>query len=175
MLLGELEIRLVKSKSMIKGEIEMKTILRFSLFVVILAALLLWTIPVSAGSKTTFTYTETVLGIDPGEWTFLPSGNIHVRGMAVFTSNVSSDPRMTGNCVVVFNGNYDADGNGPMQGTTHFVSDEGGVWDGSWEGQAIGFGPVSFHGKATGSGIYSGLTMWFEIVDGQNTATILEH
>jgi hypothetical protein len=82
-----------------------------------------------------FTSEGTLVGvIDPGEWTY-PDGNMHVRGMVESVRIEASDPRLTGDQTIVANGNWDADGYGPLWTTWRVDVD---AFDGYWEGTSTG-------------------------------------
>jgi hypothetical protein len=96
---------------------------------------------------------------DPGEWSF-PDGNIHIRGMQqVGRVDNCPDSRQVGYNYITVNANWDEDYTGPMWGTFVFISDEGGKWTGTWNGQMTADGSwYNAYGK--GQGIYAGMKLW---------------
>jgi hypothetical protein len=92
-----------------------------------------------------------------GIWTFLPSGNVHVRGMTTEYQELATDPRMSGLNTAVMNANWGPDFAGPMWGTNESVIPDGadcpggGVWQGTWTGKAYADGSYSY--RAVGRGI----------------------
>lgn len=105
-----------------------------------------------------FTGTEVPVAlVDEGIWTFLPSGNIHVRGMATKYQEVATDPRMSGLNTAVMNANWGPDFAGPMWGTSESVLLDsadcpgGGVWQGKWTGTMNVDGSYSY--RAVGRGV----------------------
>ena len=111
-------------------------------------------------TKTYFTGTETPLKtIDPGtNWT--SGGKIyHVRGdISVYRDNCT-DPRFTGNVTAVANWNLDeTTGRGSVWGTQFSVPDEdGGFWEGTWNGKMYADGSMSIRGVCHGIGLFEGL------------------
>ncbi len=64
-----------------------------------------------------------------------PEGsNILARGTIVLMNVTSDDSRLQGTETTLINCNFHADGTGPCWGTFRKDIDEGGVWDGTWEG-----------------------------------------
>jgi hypothetical protein len=154
-----------------KGKTEMKkNILRVGVLVVVLAILLLGISPVSARTRITLTYTQEVVGVlDPGVVTTFPNGDIHIRGMVLALHDEASDPHLIGNARTVVNENLDVNGDGTGWGTSHFMSDEGGMWDLVWVGRIENQQPVSLTGVGFGSQLYRGFLLWCEI----STATVI--
>ena len=102
--------------------------------------------------------------IAEGEWKFLPSGNVHVRGMSTQYQEMATDPRMSGLNTSVMNANWGPDFSGPMYGTFESViannSDcpGGGVWRGTWTGTAYTDGSFTYYAVGKGiSGCVAGL------------------
>ncbi len=155
----------------------MKTQKRLILTIVtVLGVLLVSAAPIAAqASITEFTGTE-VCNIDnpinPGILTF-PDGNLHVRGLVFLCRDESSDPRGTGYNTIVMNANVDANGLGPIWGTFHFETDEGGVWEGTWEAM-VKTNSSQHHATGTGQGIYEGMTLWADIENGITQTRILD-
>jgi hypothetical protein len=83
------------------------------------------------------------------------------------------DPRSVGDNTVVVNANWRPDWTGPIWGTFHFETDEGGVWDGNWAGLVTGQG-ARYSGVGDGSGLYSGMKMWVDMDYGVCQITIME-
>jgi hypothetical protein len=135
--------------------------------VMVLVALLL--LPGSAAARATrvgFSGYEVPTGppVDHGEWTELPSGNIHVRGMTTVYQEVATDPRMSGLNTSLMNANWGPDYAGPMWGTSESVlpaSTEcpgGCVWKGTWTGTMNVDGSYSYRAVLRGvSGCVAGL------------------
>jgi hypothetical protein len=127
--------------------------------VVVLVALVL--VPGSAAAVATrveFTGIEVpVVLVAEGEWTFLPSGNVHVRGMTTQYLEVATDPRMSGLNTAVMNANWGPDFAGPMYGTCEPVlansaeCPAGGVWQCTWTGMMNVDGSYTY--SAVGKGI----------------------
>ncbi len=62
----------------------------------------------------------------------------HMRNGVVRSEVFSDDPRMTGEMMVVFNANVDANFEGPAWGTfIFFVKDSDGIWEGTWQGLRV--------------------------------------
>jgi hypothetical protein len=102
--------------------------------------------------------------IDGGIWAFLPSNNVHVRGMTTVYEEEATDPRMSGQNTVVMNANWGPDFAGPMWGTCDIVLQDGeecpggGVWQGSWTGTSYADGSFSYRAVGRGvSGCVAGL------------------
>jgi hypothetical protein len=92
-----------------------------------------------------------------GTWTFLPSGNVHVRGMTTVYQEFSSDWRVSGLNTAVMNANWGPDFAGPMFGTSESVLADsakcpgGGVWHSTWTGMMNVDGSYTY--SAVGKGI----------------------
>lgn len=152
----------------------MKTQKRLILTILtVLGALLAFAAPIAAqASVSEITGTESCFPTDPGTWTF-PDGNAHVRGMVLQCRDQSSDPRGTGDNTVVLNANWDSNSLGPMWGTFQFETDEGGVWEGTWEGMITTSGS-QYHATGMGQGIYEGMKLWVDSVNGVWQGRILD-
>ncbi len=138
-----------------------------------LTALLLSVAPAGAQAEVT-EYTQWEACNAPtnhGTWTF-PDGNIHLRGMVLPCNETASDPRLAGSNTIVMNANWGADGLGPMWGTFRQVN-EGGVWEGTWEGMMTASGS-QLHITGKGSGGYEGLKLWQEGGNGVYQGRILD-
>ena len=90
-----------------------------------------------AGAKfTAFTATDVFTGVaDPG--TVEVQGKfLAIRGVVVTSRLTGSDPRIAGNTRITYNEQLSlADGSGPGWGKFEVVADNGGVWEGTFEGQ----------------------------------------
>lgn len=150
-----------------------KNYFRLGAILVVMAVLLIGTAPVTAAEKTEFQCTETFIAtLDPGSWTF-PDGNIHIRGMkSLFREE--GDARVEGDNTVVLNANWRSDGTGPMWGTWRLVTDEGGIWEGTWAGMMTEQGSW-YHAVGDGMGMYAGMKMWVDMNFGDCRIKILEH
>ncbi len=141
-----------------------------------LGVLLAFAAPIAAqASVTEFTgedFCNSSNPINPGIWTF-PDGNVHVRGRVFMCREESSDPRNTGNNELVMNANWDSNMLGPMHGTFRMVTDEGGVWVGTWEGLMTRSG-YQYHATGTGQGRYEGMKIWVDTVNGVFQGRILD-
>ncbi len=160
---------------------------RQRLLVVILAvvtALVLVTGTVAAkATKTEFTGVSTAAVIDPGVMTY-PDGNVHIRGMVLEVYLEADDTRVEGTETVVGNANLDANGAGPVWGTSHIEVDYGGggVWEGTFTGKFYADGTYSHTYVAHGiEGSVEGLEMRGTVVfppdptqPGISTGTILD-
>ncbi len=139
---------------------------------VALAALLLFVVPVAAqATLSEFAETESCLPTNPGTWTF-PDGNIHVRGMVLQCTDTASDPRVSGSNTILLNANWDANALGPVWGTWRLVN-EGGVWEGTWEGMVTTSGS-QIHAAGAGEGSYEGLRLWLDGGNGVYQGRILD-
>lgn len=152
----------------------MKTQKRLILTILTVVGLFLaFAAPIAAqASVTEIAGTESCFPSDVGIWTF-PAGNVHVRGMVLLCREESSDPRGTGDNTVVLNANWDSGSLGPMWGTYHFETDEGGVWEGTWEGMVTTNGS-QYHATATGRGVYEGMKQWVDSANGVWRGRILD-
>src|SRR6266508_3018365 len=79
-----------------------------SMLVFVLVAVLFPTSPALAGAqRTTFTGTSSFgESINPGEWTYLPGGNIQARGIVELYHDVNTDPRVTGEETTNYNDDF---------------------------------------------------------------------
>jgi hypothetical protein len=147
-----------------KGEIDMKHTTFLSMLVFVLVAVLAFPSPAMAGAqRTTFTGTASFgESINPGEWTFLPDGSGHARGIVEVYHDVNTDPRVSGDETVVYNFNFRPAPLSPIglagriEGTSHIVND-GGRWDGTWTAEMTDQGEYFARGVAQGSGGYEGM------------------
>jgi hypothetical protein len=124
----------------------------------IASALLAAGIAVARNTVTPFTLTETTAAtVDQGQWSFLPSGNIHVRGRVNDYLDTASDPRINGQIRAVTNANLDSNWTGPTWGSFHGEIGEG-VWDGTWNGNFnFQTGSGYYDAVGHGSGAFQGL------------------
>jgi hypothetical protein len=95
-----------------------------------------------------------------------PGGNIHVRGRLTIAEWFATDPRLTFKANVTTNGNFDANGNGPMSGTFESMdsSSSSGKWIGHWHGEVtdnLNF-RLMHTGVGRGTGAYEGLQVIYE-------------
>jgi len=95
------------------------------LLAVIAAAVLLWTLPATAGTKTIVTSWDmgVVYWLDYGEYTF-PDGNMHIQGHSGISVHLSEDPGHTGLLYWLGNLQFDANGDGVFNLTWKFVACE---------------------------------------------------
>jgi hypothetical protein len=125
-------------------------------------------VPTMQGSartvKTTFTGTDTLgRDIDPGTETYPDKNLYHVRNN-VFTSLVeASDPRVSGEALYNFNGNFKLVDppvyvTGRMWGTFK-LSNADGYWEGIIEGVRIDNGFSYFKYVGQGEGAYKGMQL----------------
>jgi hypothetical protein len=100
--------------------------------------------------------------LNPGEWTYLPSGNVLARGIVETYHDANTDPRVTGEETIVSNGNFRPAPSselglaGHLWGTFH-IENEGGAWDGTFTSEISEGGEYFYRGVAHGSGGYEGL------------------
>jgi hypothetical protein len=80
---------------------------------ILAAAVLLWTLPALAGSKTIVTSWDMgiVKWLDYGDYTF-PAGNMHIQGHSGINLHLSEDPGHTGLMYWVMNLQFDENGDG---------------------------------------------------------------
>ena len=97
---------------------------------------------------------------DPGTWSF-PDGNTHIRGMQQVARVECADSRQVGYNYITINANWDENYTGPMWGTFTFVSDEGGRWTGTWNGQMTADGSW-YNAFGKGEGMYAGMKLWID-------------
>ena len=84
-----------------------------------------------------------------------PGSRIHLRDGEWVSRVDSSYPGMSGWMTVVLNGNWDADFAGPVWGTLSIALDDGGTWEGTWQGLRVaenGFWTGTLHFQAKGFG-----------------------
>ncbi|HVF24387.1 MAG TPA: hypothetical protein VNA23_00775 [Anaerolineales bacterium] len=123
---------------------------------------------VAKAQRTPFTGTSN-LGetLHPGEWTFLPSGNVLARGIIETYNDVATDPRVTGQETIVSNGNFRPAPSSELGLAGHlwgtfYIENEGGAWDGTFTSEITEGGEYFYRGVAHGSGGYEGLTGHWE-------------
>ncbi len=126
----------------------------------ITATLLVVGIAVARSTVTPFTLTETLTrNVDPGQWSFLPSGKIRLRDRVSDYSDTATDPRLTGTVRATMNCNLDSNWTGPCWGATHEQIGDG-VWDGTWNGNLnLQTGSGDADTVLHGSGAFDGLQM----------------
>ena len=142
----------------------MKHLKTLSMLVLVLVAVLLAASPAMAGAqRTPFTGTASFgETIHAGEWTFLPGGNVHARGIVELYHDVATDPRVTGEETTTYNANFKPAPSSPIGlagqiwGAFHIVNG-GGSWDGAWTAEITEDGEYFARGVAHGSGGYEGL------------------
>jgi hypothetical protein len=102
--------------------------------------------------------TETLAkNIDPGRWTFLPSGHVVLRGRVSDYTDTATDPRLTGTARATMNGNLDSNLTGPVWGEAHETIGNG-VWDGMWHGHFnLQTGSGDYDAVLHGSGAFDDL------------------
>jgi hypothetical protein len=137
-------------------------------WVVLVVLVALVTVPGSAAagaSRVAFTGTEMAVElVAEGDWIFLPSGNVHVRGVTTVYQETASDWRMSGLNTGVMNANWGPDFAGPMWGTSESVLDDsadcpgGGIWQCTWTGMMNVDGSYTYNAVGRGvSGCVAGL------------------
>ncbi len=143
-----------------------KTFRLIAVALMLLGMLMLPVTPAAAAEKTVYQCSEDFAdaeGLPPGTVTVTNGGITQIRGAGMLLRDEGDSPLVTGYDTITFNANWDADGNGPIWGTAHFVTDEGGVWEGQWTGQAKSGGfPYLVHAVLNGSGKYAGMTLWWD-------------
>ncbi|MBN2390574.1 MAG: hypothetical protein JXR84_07620 [Anaerolineae bacterium] len=121
-----------------------------------------------------FTSVGTLVEIlDPGKWSY-PGNNAHVRDMVELIRTESADERITGWHTLVANGNWDANGYGPIWGT--FVLDVD-AYDGTWEGSYTGVideNGLSLRMQAHGYGDLSDFRIEGTYLNGVTNGEIIE-
>lgn len=117
----------------------------------------------AAPTKTEFTAADSFLGtLNPGTESFPGGNNYHIRDLVQkFMFTASSDPRVSGENVVMINANFQfmpppVLASGPMWGTFQ-ISNDGGYWEGTWSGSREENGFSYFHLVGHGGGGYEGL------------------
>jgi hypothetical protein len=133
----------------------------------VMAALLLWAWPATAGEKQSVNAVATYLSFDFGQTSVTPSGNIHLNSMGAVCMVLSANPLATGRLTWVGDFEGDAQLNGSGAGTGIFEvgtwdfssgvpvfesSPAGGLWVTKWEtrGSLAGLG---YAGKVVGHGV----------------------
>jgi hypothetical protein len=148
------------------GESAMKT-RTMLLAVVLLAILLAAGTAVAAPPRTEFTGTEVYgASLDFGTETFPGNNNYHVRGAVDLLFFTGSDPRVTGENEVTINLNFQfvpepVFVRGPMWGTFR-LANEGGYWEGIWNGVRDTNGFSYYHFVGHGRGGYAGLQLMMD-------------
>jgi hypothetical protein len=118
----------------------------------------------AAPPRTEFTGTEVYVAVlDFGTETFPGNNNYHVRGEVDLLSFTASDPRVTGENEVAINWNFQfvpepVFVSGPMWGTFRLAND-GGYWEGIWNGYRDTNGFSYFHFVGHGGDGYAGLQL----------------
>jgi len=135
-----------------------KPLVGLVLAVVLLTALLPAT-GLANGNKTYFTGEECwVADLDPGIWEELGNGKWRVFGTVSQFTDVTTDPRTTGDVYVTGHGVLElVAGSGPMWGTFEILNDQGS-WSGHWTGELDNWAGYA-HGILHGSGAYEGLVV----------------
>ncbi len=126
----------------------------------IASALLVAGLAVARSTVTPFTLKETLIQtVDPGQWSFLPDGNIHVRNRVNDYLDEASDERVSGTARATTNANLDSNWTGPAWGAYHTENGKG-AWDGIWHGN-FNFltGSGDYDAVGHGSGEFDGLQM----------------
>jgi hypothetical protein len=111
---------------------------------------------------------------DPWENPCTAGSRIHIRGYVITTEFISTDSRVEGVSTIAVNANFDADGSGPAWGTISIAPDDGGTWDGVWEGirkKVDGVWIIPVHASLRGSGPLEG--MRYKAVDTIMTPTFV--
>ena len=112
--------------------------------------------------------------LDMGIWTY-PDGNIHVRRMVELYVEESTCPQLAGTNTVTMNANWDASYAGPIWGTAVNLTNDGGVWETTWQGKTFADGSYAF--EVVGHGVacsVEGLHMKLSATNLGWTATILD-
>jgi hypothetical protein len=85
-----------------------------------------------------------------------PAGSrINTRGLTILTRIVADTPLVTGWATIVVNANFDTFGTGPAWGTIIIEIDDGGTWEGTWQGIRVMEGIewiIPVHGSLQGTG-----------------------
>ena len=91
-----------------------------------------------------------------------PAGSrTRLRGIVVYSQHASSDPRLNGWSTFDINANWDPNGEGPTWGKWKIQLDDGGVWEGVYNGGKPFGERVEFHGTG---GSVDGLLLKLETV-----------
>jgi hypothetical protein len=134
---------------------------RLAAILAVMAIILIVVAPGAAAEKTVFECTDTFIEtLNPGTWTY-PDGNVHLRGMVNVSRAGAPDPRGIGYLTVVINANWDENYTGPMWGTFSLETDEGGLWEGTWQGMATMEGSY-YLAVGNGFGLYDGMKTWVD-------------
>ena len=103
---------------------------------------------------------QTEAVVDPGQWSYAPSGNIHIRGYISQNRQLLEGPGaiyINGDYECTMNLNLDKDGYGPMWGTCKALPNNP-PWEALFEGKINGFtGTYEFTVKGFGFDDYEGL------------------
>ncbi len=99
---------------------------RWSMRVAVLAALLVWAWPATAGEQQPVAIVGQYLAMDFGQASVTPSGNIHLHGAGAVVMMMSENPLVTGRLTWVGDWLGDPELNGAGSGTGVF---EVGTWD----------------------------------------------
>jgi hypothetical protein len=83
---------------------------------------------------------------EPGEWTFLPNGNVKIQGMIAEWYDTADTPLLTGTSMWYENWLYNQeDPTVKFWGTAEIAVEGGeGVWQGSWHGWGTFSGPTPY-------------------------------
>jgi hypothetical protein len=92
----------------------------------VMAALLLWAWPATAGEKQAVENMAITIDFDSGQTSATPSGNVHIRNLRAVYMVLSDNPLVAGRLTVVGDFNADAQLNGVGSGKSTF---EIGTWD----------------------------------------------
>jgi hypothetical protein len=147
-------------------------VLRMAVVVLILTILVAGPVAAQARSTEVTGWVESCQVPDPGDWTY-PGGNIHIRGM-VRICRERGHPYLTGVNTTIVNANYDSQWSGPVFGTFHRVTDEGGEWEGTFSGVRTPDGRLVVHAVGHGRGMYEGLQIMVTLENGLLSARILD-
>lgn len=136
-----------------------------SIVLLLVAALLLFTVPAAArATKTDFTGTITGGIVDLGTWTY-PGGNVHIRGMTEVYDVAATDSRLSGGvCTIVVSGNLDPEFVGPISFKWHIEVEGQGSWEGTGTGKLSGADDsLSVSAVGHGRGDFEGLELRFTV------------
>ena len=91
---------------------------------------------------------EPVVGgfFDPGEWTFLPNGNVKIQGLIGEWYDTADTPLLTGTSMWYENALFNPyDPKVKFWGSVELAVEGGeGVWQGSWHGYGTFSGPIPY-------------------------------
>jgi hypothetical protein len=135
-----------------------------TVFIIVALMLILTIAPGSAGAGATWkecTGTEQNQEVlDHGIWV-VRGATVHGRGMLSTWDEFSSCPELGGRTTTTMNANWDLNGIGPMWGTGHSETTDGGVWEGTWQGAISPDGICTYKAVSHGiSGSVKGLTLF---------------